>query len=232
MQVFLLHGQSHRGTTYHMGRILAEKLTDPGSIREFFLPGHLNHFCRGCYACIEDEEKCPFWDEKKKILEAMEASDILIFTTPNYCGAPSGAMKSFVDLFFDLWMVHRPKPWMFHKKAAVLSASAGSSCRKAIGIVKNALTWWGIPCVKTYGLSVQAMSWEQVKPEIKDKIEKKLTGMTKALKKGCSPFAGFRMKMIFGFMRGLHKKGWDSSPTESRYWKDQGWLDKKRPWRQ
>lgn len=43
-----------------MGRILADKLAEEEDIIEFFLPRDLNHFCLGCYSCIEDETKCPF----------------------------------------------------------------------------------------------------------------------------------------------------------------------------
>ena len=45
MKIVLIHGQTHKGTTYHMGRVLAEKLTDNKNITEFFLPRDLNHFC-------------------------------------------------------------------------------------------------------------------------------------------------------------------------------------------
>ena len=126
MKIALIHGQNHKGTTYHMGRILADKLASEEDVSEFFLPRDLNHFCLGCYSCIEDETKCPFWNEKKVIIDAMEKADLFILTSPNYCLAPSGAMKSFLDLMFDNWMVHRPKEWMFRKRAAILSASAGA----------------------------------------------------------------------------------------------------------
>lgn len=116
MKVTLINGQNHKGSTYNIGRILAEKLTDEASITEFFLPRDLNHFCLGCYQCIEDISKCPFYPEKKIILDSMEQSDVIIFTTQNYCFAPSAQMMAFVDLTFDFWMFHRPLPWMFQKK--------------------------------------------------------------------------------------------------------------------
>ena len=60
IKIVMIHGQNHRGTTWHMGRILADKLAEKEDIIEFFLPRDLNHFCLGCYSCIEDETKCPF----------------------------------------------------------------------------------------------------------------------------------------------------------------------------
>lgn len=53
MQISVINGQNHKASSYTMGRILAEKLTDEGRISEFFLPRDLHHFCLGCYACIE-----------------------------------------------------------------------------------------------------------------------------------------------------------------------------------
>jgi len=76
-------------------------------------------------------------------------------------------MKSLIDLFFDLWMVHRPKAWMFSKRAIVLTASAGASSKKAVGTVKDSLFYRGVPYVQTYGLAVQVASWDMVKSEKK-----------------------------------------------------------------
>jgi len=84
-----------------MGRMLADRLAEEADITEFFLLRNLNHFCLGCYSCIEDEAKCPFWSEKKIILDALEQADLFIITKPNYCLAPSGVMKSLLDLLFD-----------------------------------------------------------------------------------------------------------------------------------
>lgn len=67
-----------------MGRILSEKLASEQEITEFFLPRDLSHFCLGCYACLTDETKCPFYEEKKQIADAMEQAELLIFTTPTY----------------------------------------------------------------------------------------------------------------------------------------------------
>lgn len=231
MKILLIHGQNHQGTTYHMGRMLAGKLTGSDSIIEFFLPRDLPRFCLGCYGCIEDETKCPYWKEKERIMAAMEIADIFIFTTPNYCLAPSGAMKSFLDLFFDLWMVHRPKSWMFKKRAIILSASAGASCKKALLTVKDSLFNWGIPYIKTYGISVQAMNWDMVKVEKKEKIEKDLTRIAAKIGFNKEPYVGFKTKFIFNIMKMMHTKGWDSSSVERQYWKELGWLDKSRPWK-
>jgi multimeric flavodoxin WrbA len=232
MNIVVINGQNHKGSTYHIGRMLADMLAKKDEITEFFLPRDLNHFCLGCYSCIEDETKCPFWNEKKVILDAMERADLLIFTSPNYCLAPSGAMKSFLDLMFDCWMVHRPREWMFQKRAVILFTSAGASNGGAMKIVKNSLFGWGVPYIKTYGIAVQAMNWDMVKNKKKAKIEKDMTGIAKKLRCEKAPRVGVKTRLMFRMMGMMHAAGWDSSPAEKQYWAERGWLGKGRPWKQ
>lgn len=231
MKVVLIHGQSHKGTTYHMGRLLAEKLAEGENIREFFLPRDLNHFCIGCYACIEDETHCPWWSEKEVIIDALEQADLFIFTSPNYCMGPSAAMKSFLDLMFDNWMVHRPKEWMFQKRAVILCSSAGASSKGVTKLIKQSLFYWGIPYIKAYSLPVHAMNWEMVDEKTRAKIEKKITDLATKIRCVEKPRIGIKTKMMFFVMGRMHAAGWDASPTERQYWQQRGWLDRQRPWK-
>ena len=64
----------------------------------------------------------------------MLESDLLIFTTPNYCMMPSAPMKAFLDLFFTYWLVHRPHDEMFKKRAVVISTASGAGAGKNRGI--------------------------------------------------------------------------------------------------
>lgn len=228
MKITVINGQNHKGTSYHMGRILAEKLTRKEAITEFFLPKDLDHFCLGCYSCIEDETRCPFWTQKKVIMDAMEQEDLLIFTSPNYCLAPSGAMKSFLDLFFDIWMVHRPKKWMFHKRAVILTASAGAAGGGVIRVIRDSLAGWGISYIKSYAKAVQATNWDMVKPEKKAQIEKDLEQMARKTDWGKPAETGIRTMGMFTLMKKMHEAGWDSSPVEKKYWIEQGWMKEKK----
>jgi multimeric flavodoxin WrbA len=229
MRVVMIHGQNHKGSTYHVGRLLADKLGMEST--EFFLPRDLNHFCLGCYSCIEDETKCPFWSEKKIILDAMEQADLFIFTSPNYCLAPSGPMKSFLDLMFDCWMVHRPKKWMFSKRAVIISTSAGAPNGGVIKTIKNSLFGWGIPYIKTYGIALQAMNWGMVKDEKKVEVENDMTKLAKKLRCDKKPYVRIKTRLMFRMMGLMHSAGWDSSPVEKQYWDENGWMSGKRPWK-
>ena len=118
MKIVLIHGQNHKGSSYHIGRMIADKIGSENVIAEYFLPKDLEHFCLGCYSCVEDETTCPFYSEKRTIMDNVEEADLLIFTTPTYCLRASAPMKAFIDLNFTYWMPHSPRKRMFSKKAA------------------------------------------------------------------------------------------------------------------
>ena len=46
MKIAMINGQNHKGSTYHIGKMLADKLG--GEVTEFFLPKDFGHFCIGC----------------------------------------------------------------------------------------------------------------------------------------------------------------------------------------
>lgn len=231
MKIVLIHGQNHKGSSYHIGRMLADKITGEKEVTEFFLPRDLNHFCMGCYQCIEGDEKCPFYDEKKIIMEQVEAADLLIFTTPTYCLHASAPMKAFMDLTFTYWMVHRPRRCMFSKKAVVVSTAAGSGTKSAIKDITTMLFYWGVPYIKSYGIALQAMNWDMVSTKKKEKIEKDTLRLAVKLSDGTIPRVGLKTRFIFKVMGGMQAAGWGSSPIEKEYWESNGWLGKQRPWK-
>ena len=231
MKIVMIHGQNHKGSSYNIGRMIANKISGEEDIAEFFLPRDLNHFCLGCYACIDDDTKCPFYEEKNKIMTAVESADILIFTTPTYCMRSSAPMKSFIDLTFNYWMVHRPRKCMFSKQAIVVSTAAGSGTKTAIKDITNTLLYWGVPSVVTYGISVQAMNWAGVADKKKQIIEKDTTKIANKVLKNKHVKVGLKTKALFMMMRMMQQKGWGSGEAEKEYWEQNGWMGKERPWK-
>lgn len=231
MRIVTLNGQNHKGITYHIGRMVADKIQGENEITEFFFPRDLNHFCAGCYRCIEDISACPYYDEKKVILEAIDEADVLIVTTPTYCLHVSAPLKSFLDMTFDSWMSHRPMESMFKKRAVIISSSAGSTTKSALKDVEDALFYMGVPEIIKYGKALHAMNWEEVSPKDKVKVDEKTTKIASKLGKDSRPRVGIKTRFIFNMMRMLQKKGWNSSPVETVYWQERGWLEKSRPWK-
>ena len=64
MKIVIIHGQSHKGSTYNIAHILAEKIG--GEIKEFFLPRDFGEFCVGCTKCFMESEKMTPEDYRKK----------------------------------------------------------------------------------------------------------------------------------------------------------------------
>ena len=123
MKIAVINGQNHKGSTYHIGKQVADKLG--GEVTEFFLPRDFGDFCVGCTQCfLKSETLCPHYERLKKITEAMDEADVLIFTTPVYVYHCTGSMKAFLDHYGYRWMVHRPEQKMFTKQAVVELSAA------------------------------------------------------------------------------------------------------------
>ena len=230
MRTVMLNGQNHKGSTYHIGRMIADKIEGNNEITEYFFPKDLNHFCMGCYRCIEDSSACPYYGEKRKIIDSIDAADVIIVTTPTYCMHMSAPLKSFFDLTFDLWMSHRPMESMFKKQAVIVSTAAGAGTRSAIKDVQDCLFYLGVPKIYKYGLAVQAKSWDEVAADKKEKIGIMSDRIARKISQSTSPSAGIKTRFMFNMMGMMQKKGWNSSPIETQYWKEKGWLDGKKPW--
>lgn len=231
MKITVINGQNHKGSSYHIGKMIADKIAGDNEITEFFLPRDLNRFCQGCYACIKGDENCPFYAEKRAITEALEKADVLIFTTPTYCMRASAPMKSLIDLTFSYWMPHRPRKCMFGKRAVVVSTAAGAGAGKAVKDIKNSLFYWGVPYIKTLGIALQAMNWQTVSEKKKQKLERITSRIARGLSNEKPPRVGFKTRFIFRIMGNMQKSGFGSDEYEKQYWEEQGWLSGDRPWK-
>ena len=68
MKIAVINGQNHKGSTYHIGKQVADKLG--GEVTEFFLPRDFGDFCVGCTQCfLKSETLCPHYGRLKKITE-------------------------------------------------------------------------------------------------------------------------------------------------------------------
>jgi len=64
--------------------------------------------CKGCQVCVmRDESLCPLKDDRDVLFARIDASDGVIFATPNYSWNMSGMMKVFLDRFG--FVIHRPR---------------------------------------------------------------------------------------------------------------------------
>lgn len=231
MKIVMIHGQNHKGSTWNIANLLLQKLPGEKEVKEYFLPRDLNHFCSGCYACLEARERCPYWREKEPMLHQMREADLLILTSPNYCMMPSAPMKAFLDLFFTNWMSHKPLREMFSQRAVVISSAAGAGAKKAAKLIGNNLANWGIPEIHLYAAVVNAMNWDMVPSGKKARMEKDMDKLARQLSRRGKVTVGIKTRILFWFYGGMQKAGWGASPTEKQYWIENGWLSGGRPWK-
>ena len=230
MRITIIHGQNHKGSTYHIAKELAEKLE--GEITEFFLPGDFDSFCTGCTSCFgKDEKLCPHYEKLKPVTEAMDMADVIILASPVYVYHATGAMKAFLDHYGYRWMVHRPEEKMFHKQAVCISTAAGAGMRSTNKDMADSTFFWGIAKTYKYGVAVFETSWSRVSAKVKRQIGKKTTALARKIKHNQGRVKpSIRTRVFFGVIRLMQKNGFNEA--DAKYWKAKGWTGKKRPWKE
>lgn len=230
MKITIVHGQSHKGSTYHIAHILAGKLG--GDVTEFFLPRDFGDFCVGCNSCfMKDEKLCPHYERLKPITDALDSADVIILASPVYVYHATGPMKAWLDHYGYMWMVHRPKACMFKKQAVCISTAAGAGMKSTNKDMADSLFFWGVPKIYKYGVAVAAVNWDSVSDKKRARIEQDTDKLAnKIIKRHGRVKPGIKTKGFFGIMRMMmNKSGWNE--VDCGYWKQQGWTDKNRPWR-
>ncbi|MBP1758185.1 MAG: dehydrogenase (quinone) [Firmicutes bacterium] len=233
MKITVIYGTGRKGksSTYHIAQQFIEELSEGDSVAEFFLPQAMPNFCRGCWQCFTDYTKCPDYDHLKPMIEAMEASDLIIMTAPVYVYHVPGQVKAFLDHFAYRWMPHQPSAAMFHKQALLISTAAGAGTKSTLKDLKDSMEYWGVARTYTYGKNVRAADFDGVSQKIREEIHrdvKRLSPKIKARAFGITPT--WKVKGLFYVMRAMQKK-FGFNEADVAYWKAQGWLGQVRPWK-
>ena len=229
MKIVIIHGQSHRGSTYHIARGLAEKTG--GEITEFFLPRDFGEFCLGCASCFaRSETECPHYARLAPITAAIDASDVIILASPVYVYHATGAMKAFLDHYGYRWMVHRPEAVMFGKQGVCVCTAAGAGMRSALRDMSDSLFFWGVARIYKFGKGVAAVDWSGVGGKKKKAIDRATSKLARKLVRRCGKVKpGLKTRAWFFIMHLIQRKGFN--PKDAEYWKEKGWTADRRPWR-
>ena len=229
MNVTIIYGQNHKGSTWHIANMLAEKLG--GNVKEFYLPRQFDRFCTGCTLCFtEDEKKCPSYKELEPFTRAMDEADVIILASPVYVYHATGAMKNFLDHYGYRWMVHRPEEKMFQKQGVCITTAAGSGTKSANRDMADSLFFWGVGKIYQYGQNVAATSFQEIADEKKKKIEADMERLAKKILQNQGRVrVGLKTKVFFCIVRKLQKEGWNQADMD--YWKKKGWDRDRRPWK-
>lgn len=237
MYITVINGTEKHGVTYHLKEIFLSEFKDKASITEYYLPKDCPNFCNGCISCtIKGENTCKDAEYIGKIDKSLLEADLIVMTSPAYVFHTTGAMKVFLDHFAYRWIPHRPALEMFGKRAVIITQCLGAGAKPAAKDIKHSLSWWGISKIGIFtGALMSDIVWDRL-------TEKKQVKLTRKVKKLSQKFAhmdyakpahtNLITKIKFSFCRmmqqSLHKN--DPEYLDGKYWAEQGWLYKARPW--
>ena len=238
MNITVINGTEKHGITYRLKEIFLLEFKDKANITEYYLPKDCPNFCTGCTNCIlKGEDTCKDANIIKKIDKSLLEADLIVMTSPTYVFHATGAMKAFLDHFAFRWMPHRPADEMFKKRAVILTQCLGSGAKSAAKDIKHSLSWWGISKIGVFtGALMGNIVWEKLS-------QKKQAQLTKGVQKLSRKFAridytkpahtNLITKLKFIFCRAMQKSIHRSDPEylDGKYWSQQGWLNKSRPWK-
>ncbi|MFP4078950.1 MAG: flavodoxin family protein [Candidatus Izemoplasmataceae bacterium] len=238
MKIVVIHGSPRKGNTFKATELFKKTMREASPVEfvDFFLPRDLPEFCLGCMTCFfKGEDRCPHSEYTLPIMNQMLKADALLFTTPVYVLSLSGGMKAFLDHFGHAFIVHRPRPEMFRKKAFILSTTAGAGTKSAIRTIRKSLRFWGVNRVYSYGFALFEVDWDKMNPKRKAKIVRKL--QNKALRFSKEVASGrnrrpYRMISLMFWLRRLMIKKEALDSLDRSYWIEMGWHEgKKSPFR-
>ena len=224
MKVAVVHGQLHKGSTYHITHLLLDKLD---CVKEDISEFHVNHidFCVGCYQCVmKGEDTCPHRSQIEEIITAIEKADVIIIDSPTYVLSMSGQLKTFFDHMGYRYISHRPHPSMKQKIGVAISTTAGAGAGKTTKLIAAQMFWWSVGKIYRLPVTVAAMNWNQMSEKRKSKADLKAAKLAKTIQRKIGHIKpGIKARFMFFIMKQMHK-GMDYSPLDMKFWQDQGWI--------
>ncbi len=238
MKITVINGTAKKGVTYHLKEIFLDEFRGKAEITEFYLPKDGPGFCSGCTTCFRGGEKlCKDAGCVQKIEKALLEADLLVFTSPAYVFHTTGAMKALLDHFGYRWMPHRPAREFFGKRAVIITQCLGAGAGSTARDIKDSLAWWGMTYIRTCSFKLMSeINWDKLP-------EKKRAGMTGKLVRLARKMAsvdysrpartGIVARAKFYAVRMLQTDLGKTNPeyTDFKYWRDNGWIGRARPWK-
>jgi multimeric flavodoxin WrbA len=177
--------------------------------------------CKGCMLCLnKGEELCPLKDDRDKLIEKMNNSDGIIFSSPNYSFNVSGLMKIFLDRLGFIF--HRPR--FFGKAYTSIVVQGFYRGNKIIDYFNFLGSGLGFNVVN--GCCINSLEPMTVKDQKKvDRIiGKQSKKFYSALIKKEYPTPGIFKLMIFRMSRTSIKLLLNEDWRDYTYYKNSGWF--------
>ena len=185
---------------------------------------------------MNGEQTCKDYSYIQPIEKSLLEADLIVMTSPAYVMHATGALKALLDHFAYRWMPHRPASEMFGKRAVIITQCLGSGAKSAAKDIKHSLSWWGISEIGVFtGALMYNLIWDKLPEKRRKKLSKKIFKLSKKFSKinyKKPAHTNLITKFKFGFCRLMQKKLYKNNAeyTDAKYWHNQGWLGKKRPW--
>lgn len=238
MKIVVINGTEKRGVTYRLKETFLDRFRPNAEIVEYYLPKDCPSFCVGCTSCfMNGEDTCKDYSYINAIEKSLLEADLIVMTSPAYVMHTTGAMKALLDHLGYRWMPHRPAPEMFKKRAVIITQCLGAGSKSTANDIKHSLSWWGISKIGVFnGALMGDVVWDKLSEKKRKSLSRKVDKLARKFARiNYSKPAHTKLvtKIKFRLCRFIQKKVQKSGAggLDCKYWKENGWLDKKRPWK-
>jgi len=239
MNITIVNGTEQKGCTFAMKELFLCAMGDGHNISEYYLPRDCPVFCTGCKACFfRSIVVCPHSEYTVPIWDSILKADLLVFASPTYVFHATAQMKALLDHFGTKWMAHSPEKPMFGKQAVIVANAIGQGMGKTAGDIKDSLDFWGVARTYVIKQALFQAKWDNVSAKRKAAIGKRCEKAAAKIKSKKRVTPHIKIRWLFFIMKTAQKmidkterKAGRESTADYRHWKDNGWLDGKKPWR-
>ena len=126
---------------------------------------------------------------------------------------------------------------LFGKRAVIITQCLGAGGKSTAKDIKDSLSWWGVSDIRVISFKLMSdIHWEKIPENKKQKMTSKLVntaGKIKRIDLSSPAKTNFSTKLKFNAVRMMQSALGKDDPeyTDFKYWKNNGWLDKERPWK-
>jgi multimeric flavodoxin WrbA len=223
MKVTAFVGSARKKHTYNVSEKFLQKLKSLGDIEYEIvqLSDYDLKTCKGCMLCLnKGEELCPMKDDRDKLIEKMNNSDGIIFSSPNYSFNVSGLMKIFLDRLGFIF--HRPR--FFGKAWTSIVVQGFYRGNKIVDYFNFIGKGLGFNVVNGSCLNSLEPMTEKDRKKTDRIIDKQSKKFYSTLIKREYPIPSFFKLMMFRMARTSVKLLLDESWRDYTYYKNNGWF--------